>query len=231
MNEELWVENVWKSYGRKIALRGVNAYFKKGMVYGVIGPNGMGKTTLLKIIAGVLKPTRGRVVLNGRQIVGSLKEKISFSPEDKGLYEYMKVREFLDTLAGIYSSWNRERERHFLKLLDIPERDYIRNLSRGFRARVRLLIALSREADFYLLDEPLSGIDPTSRHRIKEALKSGFDTGKTFVISSHLIGEIEHLFDYVFFINSGEIILEGEADVLREKHGVSIEGLYVRIFR
>ena len=231
MAEELVVRDIWKRYGRKTALSGVSMVLKKGRVYGLLGPNGMGKTTLLKIMAGILRSTRGKVLLDGDEQNHTMRNRIAFSPEDRGLYEYMRVREFLNTLSTVYSNWNKEKEQYFVKLLDIPYDELIRNLSRGFKARVRLLIALSQDAEFYLLDEPLSGIDPTSRQRIKDALRGGFDTDKTFVISSHLIGEIEHLFDYVFFIDRGEIVLEGEADRLREEHGVSIEGLYVKTFR
>ena len=225
------VKHLSKRYGQKIALKDVSLSFEEGKIYGVLGPNGMGKSTLLKTIAGVIRPTSGKVVLKDNEKTLNIREFVSFSPENYGLYENMRVYEFLRFLSRVVSRWSKEKENMLCKMLDIPIKEKIVNLSQGFKARLRVLSALSKESTFYFLDEPFSGIDPTSRHRIKEVIKKGFKDGGAFIITSHLISEIEKLFDYVYFIDRGEITLYGKADELREKYKTSIEGIYIRTFR
>ncbi len=231
MTERIEVHNVFKKYGKKVALSGVSLSFERGKIYGVFGPNGMGKTTLLKVIAGILRPTTGSVLLKNGENELDRRMFISYSPEDGGLYENMRVKDFLDFISHIFYSWSKERESQLVELLDIPLEERIDRLSRGYKARLRVLSALSKKAVFYLLDEPFSGIDPTSRHRIKNAISEYLREGAALIITSHLIGEIESLFDFVYFIDRGEIVLSGDAEELRKQHGTSIEGIYINTFR
>lgn len=226
------IKNLSKRYGRKLALNNVSLTFVEGKIYGVLGPNGMGKSTLLKTVVGVIRPTSGKIYFkDDKNEIINRSEILSFSPENYGLYRNMKVTEFLKYISNIVPNWSKEREQNLMNILDIPPKEKIGNLSHGFQARVRVLSALTKECVFYFLDEPFSGIDPTSRYRIKEAIKEHFKHSTSFIITSHLISEIEDLFDYVYFLNRGEIVLEGQADELKKKHNTSIEGIYIKTFR
>ncbi len=219
-----------KKYGSKKVIGSLSVALEQGKIYGLIGPNGMGKSTLIKMMAGILKPTKGRILFNGKKYRRTDRKYVSYMSEQFMLYDFMTVREHMAFASKIFQDWDDSRAERLISLLNISENENIGKLSKGFKTRVQMAMTLSRKSKVYLLDEPLSGIDPSSRERIVQAVLSEFGQDNTFVISTHLIQDVESLLDYVFFMNNGEIVLSGEADELRHKYDGSIRHIFLELF-
>lgn len=224
--EAITIKDLYKKFPGVEAIKGVCLKIKEGRCVGLLGPNGSGKSTLLKIITGLQRPTRGKVLIYGEPPSHRTRRFIALLPEEDALYRGMRVREIMDFSRDIYPEWREALSGELLGFLKIPEESRIGNLSRGFRARLKLLLAFSSGARVLLLDDPFMGIDPSSRKHIADTLYNYWRPGaQTLFISTHIIGEIEPLFDYVYFLREGEIILEGEADELRKRYKRSIDGI------
>ena len=219
-------EGLNKRYGGVRALNNINIKIEKTKCYGLLGPNGSGKSTLFKIISNIIPKTSGSIRVFGENKINSkVKEKLHYLPDEDNLYLWMNVKEVEWFFSNLYKTWNNELMKELKKFLEIPERK-VSNMSRGERARLKLAVAFSTEVELLLLDDPLLGIDVKSRAMIIDAINNFWNPERqTLFISSHIINEIEGLFDYVFFIQKGEIILEGEADKLREQYKKSLEGI------
>ena len=224
--EAIVIKDLYKRFPRVEALKGVSLKIEGGRCVGLLGPNGSGKSTLLKILAGLQRPTKGRVLIYGDSPSHRTRKLLAFLPEEDALYKGMKVEEIMDFSKSLYPEWRDGLAVELLSSLQIPEEAKVGGLSRGFRARLKLLIALASGAKIILLDDPFMGIDPASRKRIADALYNYWKVGEqTLFVSTHIVGEIESLFDYVYFLRDGEVLLEGEADELREKYKKSIDGI------
>lgn len=218
--------DVHKHYPGVDALRGVSFTLPRGVVVGLLGANGSGKSTLIKLAAGMLRPNRGRVRVLGLEPGRRTKARVAYLPEVDHLYAWMTVAETLDFVRRFYGDWQPERERLLMEELGLPERQRVGALSKGMRARLRLVLALSRAADLILLDEPLSGIDPPSRSRITRAILAAYRAGEqTLLLSTHEVLETESLFDRVLVLDRGRVVLDGDADSLRGQAGRSIQAL------
>ena len=219
-------EGLNKRYGGVRALNNINIKIEKTKCYGLLGPNGSGKSTLFRIISNIIPKTSGSIRVFGENKINSkVKEKLHYLPDEDNLYLWMNVKEVEWFFSNLYKTWNNELMKELKKFLEIPERK-VSNMSRGERARLKLAVAFSTEVELLLLDDPLLGIDVKSRAMIIDAINNFWNPERqTLFISSHIINEIEGLFDYVFFIQKGEIILEGEADKLREQYKKSLEGI------
>lgn len=232
MSEFLSVVNLKKRYGSKWALRGIDVNVEKGKIIGLLGHNGSGKSTFLKITAGLLKPTEGNVYINGLRPGQATKALVSFMPEGNHLYRWMKIKDAISFYEEMFDNFDKERSANYLKLMALNPEDKITSLSRGMTERLKLLLALSRNAQLYLLDEPLSGIDPLSRDKIITGILEGYREGQcSIIISTHMVSEIEKIFDDVIFLGDGEVIMSGNADEMRDKRGKSVEDIFKEVLQ
>ncbi len=224
------VRNLWKKFPGTIALQDFNLILEKGKVLGLIGPNGSGKTTLLSILAGLKSPTSGTVRVFGRTPGSKTRQFTAYVPEIDHLYRWMEVGEIIDFFSKFYPDWDNDKCKNLIEFFDLDPKRKISTLSRGFRSRLKLLLALSSESKLLLLDEPLSGIDPISRSKVLEAFLKWFRFGEqTVIFSTHIVREAEKLFDYVIFLDRGRVALEGEPDELRARFGKSIEEIMLEV--
>lgn len=220
-----------KAYPGVTALEEISLDIPKGSTIGLLGPNGSGKSTLLKLIAGLCQPTYGRIEILGRSIDYRLKKEIAFLPEINHMYNWMTVRETLEFFSSFYPDWDDRLADELLEFMHLRPENKVKTLSKGMKARLKLVLALARKAPIVLLDEPFSGIDPQSRGRIMEALTSKYDFGEqTLIISTHDVLETERIFDYVLLLEYGKLKLFAEADNLRAQYNNSIHGLLQEVF-
>ncbi len=225
------VKDLTKNYGSTRALDGVSFTLEQGKILGLVGPNGSGKSTLLKVIAGVTPYNSGVVVVNNTPPGKRVREFTSYIPEIDALYKDLTIKDHVDLIKNFVNDWDMERERELFRLLELHPDQKIKSLSKGYRKRVQILIGLSRKAKIFLLDEPLSGIDPLSRTLILDALLKIFTTYESSVIfSTHIVKEAENMFDEVLFLKKGVAILKGSADELRAKYGKSIEDVFKEVY-
>jgi len=224
-------ERVSKSFGRVRAVDELSFTIREGTILGLLGPNGSGKSTMLKLIAGLYRPDAGRVTIDGQEPSPKTKAMVAYLPEIDYLYGWMTVRQTLEYVSAFYADWDRERAEGLLKFMGLDPEARGSRLSKGMRARLKILLAMSRSAPVVLLDEPLSGIDPTSRSRVLRAIVSEFRAdSQTVVMSTHDVVESEALFDEVLFLKDGRVALTGEAERLREERGKSIQELFEEVF-
>ena len=224
-------ENLTKQYGAVTALDGVNLNIEPGRIVGLLGPNGSGKTTLIKIANGLLTPTSGRVLINGMEPGVETKKLVSFLPERTYLANWMSVKQLLNYFQDFYEDFDRERAATMLAHLNIPETQRIRQMSKGTREKVQLILVMSRRARLYLLDEPIGGVDPAARDYILNTIIGNYDPQAAVVISTHLIADVEPLLDEVVFIQNGHILRHTPVDQIREEMGKSVDALFREEFR
>lgn len=223
--------NLCKTYGPIKALDNVNFTIEKGRIVGLLGTNGSGKTTLIKIINELLVQSSGEILINGNKPGVESKKIISYLPERTYLPDDKKVREIINYFEDFYKDFNKERALKLLKELDISEERKLKQLSKGTREKVQLVLVMSRDADLYVLDEPIGGVDPVARDKILDLILKNFKEGASILISTHLIADIERILDDVIFINQGKIILTSSADELRNKYNTSVEGAFKEVFK
>ena len=223
--------NLCKSYGQIKALDNVNFTIEKGKIVGLLGTNGSGKTTLIKIINELLVPSSGEILINGNKPGVESKKIISYLPERTYLPDDKKVKEIINYFEDFYKDFSKERALKLLKELDISEESKLKQLSKGTREKVQLVLVMSRDADLYVLDEPIGGVDPVARDKILDLILKNFKEGASILISTHLIADIERILDDVIFINQGKIILTSSADELRNKYNTSVEGAFKEVFK
>ena len=224
-------ENLTKQYGAVTALDGVNLNIEPGRIVGLLGPNGSGKTTLIKIANGLLTPTSGRILINGMEPGVETKKLVSFLPERTYLANWMSVKQLLNYFQDFYEDFDRERAATMLAHLNIPETQRIRQMSKGTREKVQLILVMSRRARLYLLDEPIGGVDPAARDYILNTIIGNYDPQAAVVISTHLIADVEPLLDEVVFIQNGHILRHTPVDQIREEMGKSVDALFREEFR
>lgn len=224
-------KNLSKNYGNKKALINVNLEIERGKIYGLLGPNGSGKTTMIKIINDLLQPSSGEILINGKEPGIDSKKIISYLPERTYLNMNMKVLELIDFFKDFYEDFDEEKALNLLKKLKINKQDKLKNMSKGTKEKVQLVMVMSRKADLYILDEPIGGVDPASRDYILDTILSNFNDGSSIIICTHLIADIEKILDQVIFINQGKIVLNEEADTIRKKKKTTIDKLFREEFK
>ena len=230
MEQILKANQLSKYFYQKKALDKVDMNIEKGGIYGILGPNGGGKSTFLKIAAGLPKPSQGEITIDNKEPGVYTKSIVSYLPETNYLYKWMKIKDALNFFKDLYADFDVERARESLKFMELEEEEKVTSLSKGMMGRLKLTLALSRKAKLYLLDEPLNGIDPISREKIITSILDSYSEKSSILICSHLIYYIEKLLDYVFFLSEGRIILSGDAEELRNKRGMSIDKLFQEVF-
>jgi len=231
LNEILKIENLTKKYYNKIALEDVNLSIERGKIYGLLGPNGSGKTTLMKIIIGLHKQTSGEVYINNNPLSYESKASISYMPTENFLYDSFKVKHAVKFYKDMYEDFREDYAYKILNDIKVDPEFRISKLSSGLTGKLKVALALSRDVDIYMLDEPLNGVDVLSRDTIMELIINCYDEKKCFIVSTHLVSEIEKILDYVIFLKDGKVELFGEAEELRQSHGASVEGLYKEVYK
>lgn len=231
MKNILEVSKVKKSYGRKTVLNEISFTLEEGKTLGVLGPNGNGKTTLLNIIAGLLQPDAGEILVDNINISSETKKIVSYLRENNQFYNWMKIEDTISFYRDFFEDFDEERTRNLLKFMNIEGNQKLKTLSKGMLEKVSLSLVLGRKAKLYILDEPISGVDILSRDEIINAIVENMIEGASMIITTHYVGELERLLDEVLFIKEGIVIEQGEADFIREKYGTSIEGAYKEIFK
>ncbi|NLM25173.1 MAG: ABC transporter ATP-binding protein [Firmicutes bacterium] len=220
-----------KVYPDTRALDGIDLTIDSGKIYGLLGPNGSGKSTLLKCIAGLLRPDQGQIKVFGQRPGRVTKAKVAYLPEIDYLYRWMTIGEIINFVAAMYPDWREDKVDELLKNMNLTKEQKINSLSKGMRARLKLVIAMARETELVLLDEPLSGLDPSSRGKIVDMILSEFRSERQSVIlSTHEVGETENLYDEVIFLDKGTIRIMDQAEKLRQNHGLSINDLFREVF-
>jgi len=231
MKEILKIEALTKKYYNKIALENVSITFERGKIYGLLGPNGSGKTTLMKTIIGLHKQTSGEIFVNDNPLSYASKASISYMPTENFLYDSFKVKDIVKFYSDMYDDFQEDYAFKILSDIKVDKEFRISKLSSGLIGKLKVALALSRNVDIYMLDEPLNGVDVLSRDIIMELITKCYDENKTFIISTHLVNEIEKILDYVIFLKDGKVELFGDAEELRLSHEMSIEGLYKEVYK
>ena len=229
--ELLECKNLSKSFDNKKILKDVNLIIPRGKIVGLLGKNGQGKTTLIQLINDLLTPTSGEVLIEGKHPGVESKKIISYLPERTYLDKEMKVIDTLNYFDEFYDNFNIEKAKKLIKDLDLDINSKISKMSKGMQEKLQLILVMSREADLYILDEPLGGVDPATRDYILDTILSNFKEGSSVIISTHLISDIERILDEVIFIDRGKIILTAPADELRKKEKSSIDEIFRRTFK
>ena len=228
--ELLECKNLCKSYDDKQVLKDINLKISKGKIIGLLGKNGTGKTTLIKLINDLLTPTSGEILINGKKPGIESKEIISYLPEKTYLDREMKVKDAIKYFKEFYKNFDSEKALKLLNDLDLDVNTKISKMSKGMQEKLQLILVMSRKAELYILDEPLGGVDPATRDYILDTILSNFGEGASVIISTHLIADIERILDEVIFIDKGQIIVTSSADELRNKKKLSIDEIFRRYF-
>ncbi len=229
--ELLECKNLSKDYGMKKALDNVSFQIPAGRIVGLLGSNGSGKTTLIKMINELLVPTSGEILIKGKKPGIESKKVISYLPERSYLPYDKKVSEIIAYFKDFYSDFNVEKAYQLLNELGIKKEDKLKQMSKGTKEKVQLVLVMSREADIYILDEPIGGVDPVARDQILDLILKNFKEGASLIISTHLIADIEKILDDVIFIHQGRILLNASADEVRNKYHSSIENAFKEVFK
>lgn len=223
--------NLEKNYGKKKILKDINLKIPRGKIIGLLGKNGTGKSTLIKLMNDLLTPTSGEILVNGKKIGTESKRIISYLPERTYLDKSMKIKEIITYFEDFYDNFDSEKAKKLLNDLNLDEDLKLSKMSKGMQEKLQLVLVMSRKAQLYILDEPLGGVDPATRDYILDVILNNFDDNASLIISTHLISDIERILDEVIFIDKGKIILTSPSDELREKENSSIDEIFRRMFK
>ena len=223
--------NVNKEFGNKKILKDINLTIPRGKIIGLLGKNGTGKSTLIKLINDLLTPTSGQILVNGKEIGIESKKIISYLPERTYLDKSMSIDKVIEFFEDFYDNFDSKKARKLLKDLDLDTTQKLSKMSKGMQEKVQLVLVMSRKADLYILDEPLGGVDPATRDYILDTILTNFNEGASVIISTHLIADIERILDEVIFIDKGEIILQSDSDELRKRENGSIDEIFRWMFK
>ena len=220
-----------KKYGKKVALDDISVSVEGGRILGLLGPNGSGKTTFMKLANGLLTPSSGELLIKGKKPGVESKKIVSYLPDNTYLNDWMKVSQIIKFFKDFYGNFNEKKALDMLAKLDISPKAKLKTLSKGTKEKVQLVLVMSREADLYLLDEPIGGVDPAARDYILNTIITNYSENASVIISTHLISDIEQVLDDVLFINNGKIALNSSVDAIREEKGMSVDALFREVFK
>lgn len=227
----LQIRDLHKSYGSHPVLEGVSFSIPRGKIVGLLGPNGCGKSTIMKMISGLLPADNGSILIDGHTPGLVSKSIVSYLPERTYLNDWMKVSEVLQFFSDFYADFDLERAQQMLADLHLSPNTRLKTMSKGTKEKVQLILVMSRRAQLYLLDEPIGGVDPAAREYILNTILKNFDESSSILITTHLIQDVEAIFDQVLFLNQGKIVVDGEVDEIRQQHGKSIDRLFREVFK
>ena len=223
--------NLSKSFGNKKVLQNVNLNIPRGKIIGLLGKNGTGKTTLIKLINGLLTASSGEVLINGKPVSVESKKIISYLPERTYLEKQMTVEQVIKYFCDFYADFDADKAKKLLKDLNLDLKQKLAKMSKGMQEKVQLVLVMSRKAELYVLDEPLGGVDPATRDYILDTILTNFNEDASVIISTHLISDVERILDEVIFIDGGKIILTADTDELRNNEGGSVDEIFRRMFK
>ncbi|WP_368385285.1 ABC transporter ATP-binding protein [Streptococcus parasanguinis] len=227
----VYLDHVTKNYGHEVALMDVSLNIQPGRIIGLLGPNGSGKTTIIKLINGLLQPSLGNIYIHGQLSSPASKKVVSYLPDTTYLNENIKISDAISYFQDFYSDFNVQRAYQLLNDLHLHPNQKLNSLSKGNKEKVQLILVMSREADLYVLDEPIGGVDPAARDYILRTIIQNRRPNSSVLISTHLIADIEQVLDEAIFINQGRILLHENTTVLRNQHGKSIDEIFRDQFR
>lgn len=220
-----------KHYGNAPALNHVSLAVEPGRIVGLLGPNGSGKTTLIKLANGLLTPSEGEVLVCDMAPGKESHASVSYLPERTCIPTWMSVKQLLDFYGDFYRDFNRKAAEEMLTHLNIRLTQRIKQMSKGTREKVQLIMVMSRAAKLYLLDEPIGGVDPATRDYILSTIIGNYNPEAAVIISTHLIADVEKGLDEVIFINQGQVVLQSSVDEIREEKGMSVDALFREVFK
>ncbi|WP_405112386.1 ABC transporter ATP-binding protein [Paenibacillus sp. FSL K6-1217] len=230
MGDILDVQKVSKQFGPRQALKQVSFKLGSGTITGLLGSNGSGKSTLMKLIAGLAWPGSGRISVLGVPVGVESKQLVSFMPDVPVTESWMSIGDALRFQQDFYRDFDQAKAMRMLDFMKLRTEDKVRTLSKGMNERLQLTLALSRKARLYLLDEPIGGVDPVARTKILNALMEFYEEDSSILLSTHLVTDIERIFDAVIFLKDGEIVLHRPVEELRQEHGKSVDELFREVF-
>ncbi len=230
MEQLLNCNGLTKSYGTKKALDEFNLSLSRGRILGLLGPNGSGKTTLIKLLNGLLVQDRGTIEILGKPPGVESKKIVSYLPDKDFLPQNETVDSLLAYYSDFYDNFRIEKALSMLSSLDIDRNAKLKVLSKGAKDKVALVLVMSREADLYLLDEPIAGVDPAARTYILNTIIANYSEQSSVIICTHLIGDVEVILSDILFLDKGQVKIFGDADVIREQEGKSIDILFREMF-
>ena len=231
MEELLKIDNVSKKYGHFKALDNVSLTLSKGKIIGLLGPNGSGKTTLIKIINGLLKEYDGEILVNGNKIGEKSRKIISYLPDENYFQDWMYVRDVLGIFSDLYEDFDKENCLSLMNRFKLDKNMKIKAMSKGMKEKFQLSLVMSRKAKIYILDEPIAGVDPAAREVILDVILNNYEADSLVLISTHLISDLETIFDDVIFLKEGRVVLHQETEELRSQRKQSIDEAFREVFR
>ena len=231
MDAVLELKNITKKYGSKVALDDVSLSVPKGSIVGLLGPNGSGKTTMLKLATGLLQPTKGEIFACGFKPGAESKDLVAYQSDKVYLNDWMNVEDLMKMLCDFYTNFNKEKALDMLASLNINPKDKLKEMSKGTKEKVQLITTMCRDVQLYLLDEPIGGVDPAARDYILNTIISNYQEDATVIISTHLIADVEPVLNHILFLKEGHIVRQGDVDEIREETGKSIDALFREEFK
>lgn len=230
MGAVLKTNNLTKIYSSKVALDNVNIEIPEGKIVGLLGPNGSGKTTFIKIAAGILRQSSGEILIQNSKPGVYTKSIVSYLPDVNYLYKWMKIKDAFEYFKDFYMDFDEIKAKELLKFMKLDEESKVTSLSKGMMEKLLMTLVLSRKAKLYIFDEPLGGVDPVAREKILDAIIENYSDESSMLITTHLVNDIERIFDDVMFINEGKIVLSGNAEELRNSRGKSIDEIFREVY-
>ncbi len=231
MAELLKITELTKQYSNVLALYNVNLTVESGKIIGILGPNGSGKTTMIKLINGLLTPTEGSILINGKAPGVETKKMVSYLPDNTFLPPWMTVKQIISLFCDFYEDFRPNLAYEMLERLGVPENMRLKNLSKGNKEKVCLILVMSRNALLYVLDEPIAAVDPATRDYVISTIINNYNPEASVLISTHIISDIEPVLDEAIFISRGQVVLHKTVDEIREENGMSVDALFREVFK
>ena len=227
----LQCQNVMKKYGKKTAVAIITTNIVPGKIYALLGSNGSGKTTFMKMVAGLVKPTNGTITFNGMPIGEETKKYIAYMPTESFYYSYMTCKDAGKFYKDFYEDFDENKYYYLLNEMNLDPDMKVSKMSSGMTAKAKLALTLSRNSSIIMLDEPLNGIDIIAREKVIDTVLKNASPNNAIVMSSHLVDELEKIIDYAIFVRQGEVVMQGDAEELRTRNGMSIVDMYKEIYK
>lgn len=230
MDKIITIDNLTKKYKDTLAIDDLSLEIEKGKVVGLLGPNGSGKSTLIKLIVGLLRKDSGKILIDGKSPGIETKSMISYLPDSYYLYEKLTVRETIDMYGDFYKDFDKNQSDKLLDYLSIPRDKMTKDLSKGLRERLLISLNLSRDADIFIMDEPVDGVDPVAKQAVIDMIIEKMAKDKTFIITTHQISDLENLFEDIIFLDKGKVLMHKDAIAIREENMMEISDYYKEVY-
>ena len=227
----LQCQNVMKKYGGKAAVANITTNIVPGKIYALLGSNGSGKTTFMKMVAGLVKPTSGTITFAGMPIGAETKKHIAYMPTEGFYYNYMSCKDAGNFYKDFFEDFDENKYYQLLQEMNLDPDMKVSKMSSGMTAKAKLALTLSRNSSIIMLDEPLNGIDIIAREKVIETVLQNASPNNAIIMSSHLVDELEKIIDYAIFVRQGEVVMQGDAEELRTRYEKSIVDMYKEIYK